>query len=76
MSKKKKTEKVINSEPRRPIGREPFSGYGQARTVRLVVMLTPAEDAAYRGECIRENCSRQVPARSALAAKYTWISKD
>ena len=74
MSTKRKPEK--QELETKPVGREPKSGYGNARDIRLVVMLTPDEDAAYRTHCKRAGCSRQVPARQAMAAVYPFISKD
>ena len=75
MSVKRKPEKQDPSTPK-PVGREPKSGYGNAREVRLVLMLTPDEDAAYRKHCKREKCSRQDPAREALSALLPFISRD
>jgi hypothetical protein len=75
MSTKRKPEKQ-NAEAPKPVGRPPKSGYGNGREVRLVLMLTPDEDEAYRKHCKREKCSRQVPARQALAALHPFISKD
>jgi hypothetical protein len=75
MSTKRKPEKQ-ESATSKPVGREPKSGYGNAREVRLVLMLTPDEDAAYRRHCEREGCSRQTPARQAMAARLPFISKD
>ena len=75
MSVKRKPEKQDPSTPK-PVGREPKSGYGNAREVRLVLMLTPDEDAAYRKHCEREGCSRQTPARKAMADQLPFISMD
>jgi hypothetical protein len=64
----------VSSQPRVKLGRRPLSADGQARDVRLVVLLTPAEAAAFEAQAKAEKTDSRALARRALHDKCPMIS--
>jgi hypothetical protein len=62
------------SQPRVKLGRRPLSADGQSRDVRIVVLLTPAEAAAFEAQAAAEKTDSRTLARRALHDKCPMIS--